>query len=122
MENLKIILSSVAAIIALVVIYILGANYGIYPIKYIIPIVIILAIPLYKYMYKDETKRMKELHNPLPSKLDIALQVSGLSLFFIVFLIVLLWFGSCSNIFDRNPDTPQNLELRYKIWRNNNPE
>ena len=40
----------------------------------------------------------------------------------IVIIFILLWFGSCMNgCTERNPDTPKDLEWKYKIWRQNNP-
>ena len=96
----------------------IGMIWGIKAIFVIAPLIIVFVYIYLKrtngssfnYIYR---KKIKE--NIVKESLKIA---SGL----ICISFILLFFGSCINgCTKRNPDTPKDLELKYKIWRKNNP-
>jgi 4-hydroxybenzoate polyprenyltransferase len=115
-------LALIGIVLVLIVVFFLGTEYGLYPIIYITPIILVMAGFLWRYIYNEEEKRMKELGNPLPKRFDVASKVYGMAFVVIIFFVVLLWFGSCTNgCTNRNPDVPKDVEMKYRIWRDNNP-
>ena len=91
---------------------VLGAEFGVFPIVIIAPIVGVISFLLWR---NDQKKKAKKKKKKLD---DFIYGTLGL----IVIIFILLWFGSCMNgCTERNPDTPKDLEWKYKIWRENNP-
>ena len=85
---------------------IIGGEFGLYPILIIVPIVILIICFWGKTHLSLYNKR----------------ESWGIAAGLIAFISILLLLGSCINgCTKRNPDTPRDLEMRYKIWRNNNP-
>ena len=97
---------------------IIGMVWGVKAIFVIAPLIIIIVYlffrltngPSLKYLSK---KKIKD------DTVEATLKVSG-GLICVIF--ILLFLGSCINgCTERNPNNPKDLELKYKIWRHNNP-
>jgi hypothetical protein len=92
------------------VLLIIGMIWGMKAILVIAPLVIVIA-----YIYWRISSGCSIIN--LLRDWDNAKVIVGL----ICGIIVILFIGSCINgCFERNPDTPKDLELKYKIWKSNN--
>jgi uncharacterized membrane protein len=113
---------SVFVVVLIVIVFIaLGAEFGVFPIVIIAPIVGVICYLFWrKEQQKKEGRISKNQINNRSKRLynDFINVTLGL----IVIIFILLWFGSCMNgCFRKSPDTPKDLEWKYRIWRQNNP-